>query len=57
MIWIIVSVAAVALAAMAWWPRTRGIVDRRVLRAIRRDQDRAEPYRNHGPNGPWGGSW
>ena len=48
--WIVVAVVVLALALYAFWPRKRGIVDRRALRSRAVDQGKAEPY--SGPDFP-----
>ena len=50
LIWIVVALVAVALAAYAFWPRKRGVVDGALRGSRRRDQGQAEPYSN--PSGP-----
>ena len=51
LLWIVIGAAVVALAAFAFWPRRKGIVDGDVRRSRRRDQGHAEPYDNPGFGG------
>lgn len=52
-VWIIVGIAVVALAAFAFWPREKGIRDATVRSAQRRTQGEVEHGDNpFGPAGP-----
>jgi len=48
LLWILIGVAAVALAVYAFWPRRRGVSDKAALDARRRDQGDVENYDNPG---------
>ena len=51
LIWIVLAVVAVAVAAYALWPRSRGVVDGEIRQSRLRDKGRAENYNNKsGPN-------
>ncbi|MDF1603098.1 hypothetical protein [Nocardioides sp. YIM 152315] len=50
LLWIIIGIAALAVAGWAFWPRRRGVVDGEVRRSRLADKGSAENYNN--PSGP-----
>jgi hypothetical protein len=53
MVWIVVAAVVLLIAAWAFWPRKRGVVDGAALRSRAVDQGKASTYSQpSGPNFP-----